>query len=452
MASPKNTPPLSCRVKELFEKEMKYTSGGFIPIPAFFTSGVGSILTDVDGNKKIDFLSMFSAANLGQQHPKLTQAMHEAYENSTMLSLACRGPIWVDFAESICNRFGYEKVTAMVSGAEAADTACKVARKWGTKFKKISPDEILVLGVSENYHGLTSGTWPLMTPSKSRDAYALRDKVLTNVNPSTGTLLRYGHIEDMEECLKELGHRVAGVIMECIHGHLEKFEDEIAYATAVRQLCKKYNVLFISDEVRMGSAKTGKFLCSDWLGPENKPDIIALGKSISGGAYPASYILGSNETVGQVEPYESASTFAPTAVGLAAVNAALKIYDEEKLADRSAEMQRIWEAETSKWNHPFVQFITARGSDFNITLKRDYHNKRVDASRLAMLILHKGVFLYPMDNRLRMSVAMTITDEIFLRGIAIIKEGLDEIEQYDVIAGAQDENSKTATPWATVNE
>jgi len=452
MAQLKNTPPLSARVQEIFDKEAKYTSGGFIPIPAFFVSGKGSILQDVDGNEKIDFLSMFSAANLGQQHPKLTKAMHDAYDNSTMLSLACRGPIWADFSEMMCKRFGYEKITAMVSGAEAADTACKVARKWGTRFKHIPADEMLVLGVSENYHGLTSGVWPLMSPSKARDAYALNDKVLTNVNPSTGQLLRYGHIEDMEACLKEHGHRVAGVIMECIHGHLEKFEDEIAYSKGVRQLCREHNVLFISDEVRMGSAKTGKFLCSDWFGPENKPDIIAIGKSISGGAYPASFILGSNETVGHVEPYESASTFAPTAVGLAAVTAALQIYDEEKLADRSAEMQRIWEAETSSWQHPFVKFITARGSDYNITLKEDYHNKRVTPSRLAQLILHKGVFVYPMDNRLRMSVAMTISDEVFLKGIAIIKEGLDEIEQYDIIAGAQDENSTTVTPWATVEE
>jgi ornithine--oxo-acid transaminase len=226
---------------------------------------------------------------------------------------------------------------------------------------------------------------------------------------------------------------------------------QIAYATSVRQMCKKYNVLFISDEVRMGAAKTGKFLSSDWLGPENKPDIIALGKSISGGAYPASFILGNEDTLGQVEPYESASTFAPTAVGLAAVPAALNIYDEENLTERSAEMQRIWEREASTWKYPFVKFITARGSDMNITVVDDYPDKRVNSSRLAALILHKGVFLYPMDNRLRMSVAMTITDELFLTEISIIKESLDEILEYDEISGAQSEGSKTITPWATLD-
>lgn len=201
----------------------------------------------------------------------------------------------------------------------------------------------------------------------------------------------------------------------------------------------------------MGAAKTGKFLCSDWLGSENKPDIIAMGKSISGGAYPASFILGNDDTVGQVEAYESASTFAPTAVGLAAVTTALNIYDEENLAARSAEMQSMWEMETSRWKYPFVKFITARGSDFNITLVENYPDNRVSPSRLAALILHKGVFLYPMDNRLRMSVAMTITNELFLKGISIIKEGLDEILEYDEIAGAQREDSKIVTPWATLD-
>ncbi|OBT45158.1 hypothetical protein VE00_04317 [Pseudogymnoascus sp. WSF 3629] len=452
MAPMKNTPPLSARTNELFAIETKHTSGGFIPIPWFFVSGKGSIMTDVDGNEKIDFLSMFSAANLGQCHPKLTKAMREAYENSTILSLAARGPQWVEFANMLCKRFGYDKVTAMVSGAEAADTACKIARKWGTKTKKIPLGTGLILGVSENYHGLTSGVWPLMTASPSRDAYSLASNGMTNVNPSTGELLRYGHIEDMEACLKEYSHRVSAVIMECIHGHLEKFEDEINYAREVRILCKKYNVLFISDEIRMGSCKTGKWLCSDWLGPENKPDIITLAKSISGGAYPVSFILGNNDTVGQVEPYESASTFAPTAVGMAAVTTAIQIFDEENLAERSAEMQRIWEKETSTWDHPFVKFITARGSDFNITLNTEYHNKRVTASRLSLLMLHKGVYVYPMDNRLRMSVAMTISNDVFLKGISIIKEALDEIEDYDQIAGADDENSTVVTPWATVKE
>lgn len=231
-----------------------------------------------------------------------------------------------------------------------------------------------------------------------------------------------------------------------------KFEDEIVFAKGVSQLCKKYNVLFISDEIRMGSCKTGKFLCSEWLGAENKPDIVTLGKSISGGAYPVSFILGSNDTVGLLEAYESASTFAPTSVGMAAVSTALRIYDEEKLADRSAVMQRMWEDETSKWSYPFVKFITARGSDFNITLDTNYANKRVTASRLSLLMLHKGVYVYPMDNRLRMSVAMTITDEVFLKGMALIKEGLDEIEEYDFIAGALDENTEFVSPWATVKD
>lgn len=214
------------------------------------------------------------------------------------------------------------------------------------------------------------------------------------------------------------------------------FQDEIDFASGVRQLCKKHNVLFISDEVRMGCGKSGKFLCSDWLGPENKPDLINIGKSITGGAYPASFVLGTNEVMSVVGPYESASTYAGTPMAIALVRATLQIMDEEKIVERAAEMQKKWEAAVVDWRHPFIAFTTARGGDFNVTLKMDHVNERLNPRRIAALCLHKGLLVYPLEGRVRMSVSMIITDEQLAKGFSILKDALDSVTEYDEIAGS----------------
>ncbi|KAG6989218.1 putative ornithine aminotransferase [Fusarium oxysporum f. sp. conglutinans] len=223
-------------------------------------------------------------------------------------------------------------------------------------------------------------------------------------------------------------------MMEPIHGTLRTFEQEINFATGVRQLCKKYNVLFISDEVRMGSGKTGRFLCSDWLGSENKPDMITLGKSIAGGAYPASYVLGFNDTMGLIEPNQVASTFAMSPAATAATLAALSVYEDEKLLQRVKVIQDRWMAVTSKWNHPFLNFCTARGSDLCIMFKENVGG--VTPRRVARLAYQKGVLVYPQSPRIRISVALTITDEELGMGLRILTEVMDEIAFYGEIPGS----------------
>ena len=150
------------------------------------------------------------------------------------------------------------------------------------------------------------------------------------------------------------------------------FQEEIDFAVRVRQLCAQHNILFIADEVRMGSGKTGKFLCSDWLGPENKPDMVVLGKSISGGAYPASYILGHNDTMALVRPNQVASTYAMGPAANAAALAALRQYSDEHLLGRARAFEKEWLHVTSEWKHPFIQYCTARGADFVIMLNEGH--------------------------------------------------------------------------------
>lgn len=210
------------------------------------------------------------------------------------------------------------------------------------------------------------------------------------------------------------------------------FEDELKFVIGVRQLSKKYNILFIADEVRMGSGKTGKFLCSDWMGPENKPDLVVMGKSITGGAYPASYIFGNNEVMDLVGGYESVATFGMAPAAIAATRAALKIIDEEKLVDRAAWIGQVWKKETADWNMPWLDYVTNRGADLGLYLKRT-GNPRLTTRRLGMLCLHKGILTYPDGDRLRMGVALNIPEPDLRRGISILKEALLELDDYEEI-------------------
>lgn len=427
---------LSDDITRLLTTEEEYSVGGFAPVPAFIVRGKGSTLYDINDNKIIDFICAFSATNLGQCHPKMVQTVMAQAQQLTLTNLALHTAAWPDFAKMMCRRFGYDKITAMTSGAEAADTACKIARKWGTQVKGIPPKDLLILGVSENYHGLTSGVWPLMNPDPQRDHYATFNLSMTNRNPVTGQPLRYGFAEDMEECLRSVNGRVAAVIMECIHGRLPSFAQELEYATQVRQLCKQYHILFIADEVRMGAAKTGRMLCSDWMGPENKPDMITMGKSISGGAYPASYVLGNNNVMSLVGPYESASTFAMSPMGIAVTQTALQIIDEEKLCERALYIQSQWQKTTASWTYPFLDYVTARGADLGVTFNKSQPDPKATPRRVAMICLNYGLLLFPLSGRLRMSLALNITDAEMCAGFAILKRALDEVKLQDEIPGS----------------
>ncbi|GAQ44562.1 hypothetical protein AtubIFM55763_004336 [Aspergillus tubingensis] len=423
---------LTSRTKELLAIDSKYSAGGIFPLPVFIQSGRGSILKDADGREIIDFICMLSATNLGQCHPKLVEAVTASMNTITLTNIATKVGGWAEFTRDMCERFGYDKMVGMVSGTEGADAAVKFARKWGIKVKGIKPTEVLVLGVSDNYHGVGSGIWPIMNDMGQAADYGVTNSNLRNTNPETGKLLRYGMLADFEEVIASTHHRLAAVMMECIHGKKAVFEEELQFAIGVRKLCKKYNVLFIADEVRQGSGKTGKFLCSDWMGPENKPDMVVMGKSITGGAYPASYVLGPNEVMNLVGGYESVATFGMAPAAIAATRAALKIIDEEKLVDRALWIGNIWKKETAGWNFPWLDYVTNRGADIGIYLKRS-DNPRLTTRRLSMLALHKGILTYPDGDRVRLGVALNIPESDLRKGIAIMEESLAQLDDYEII-------------------
>ncbi|KAF2501845.1 ornithine aminotransferase [Lophium mytilinum] len=427
---------LSRRAQQLLDTEAEYTVGGFTPLPGFMDRGKGAQLWDVDGKEYLDFICMFSAGNQGHCHPKIVAAMVEQLNKAYLINTSTHNTRWPVFAEMMCKRFKYDKISAMVTGSEAADLACKITRRHAYEVRGIPAEEVLILAVSDSYHGLSSGVWNLQDPSPARTAYGLDSAQHTNVNPSTKTLLRYGHLEDMEACLAEHHARVGGIILECIRNTGNTYEEEVSFARGIYDLCKKYNIPFIADEVRMGSCKTGKFFSFNHLGPDVRPDLLVVGKSMTGGAYPASFVLGDDVMMNVVGPYESGSTFAHTPMAIAAAEAALKVLDEENMAERARQLgEKFLELTTDLRQHPYVADIQARGADFSIPI-RENPEGRVTARRIGGLCLSKGLLLYPLGGRLRMGVTMVMTDEQLERGVRIIREALNEVVEYqDAIPG-----------------
>ena len=231
-----------------------------------------------------------------------------------------------------------------------------------------------------------------------------------------------------DPCLYPLAHQLIPILSST-------FEEEIQFAIGVRQLCRKYNILFIADEVRMGAGKTGKFLCSDWLGPENKPDMVNMAKSITGGSYPASYILGNDDVMGpdMIKPYETGSTFCMAPAANIATLTALQIYDEENLLQRATDIGNKFAEITKSWKHSFIKYVTNRGADASIYIKP---GNVVTPRRIARLAFQRGVFIYPHGERLRIGFALNITDQEFDKGMGILKSVLDDVESYGEIPGS----------------
>ncbi|KAK2729519.1 hypothetical protein CKAH01_02493 [Colletotrichum kahawae] len=259
-----------------------------------------------------------------------------------------------------------------------------------------------------------------MEPEAGWEEFATFSKNMTNINPHTGKVLRYLHVEDYAEM---------------------SMEEEIDFCIGVRKLCKQYNILFIADEGRMGSCKTGRFLSSDWMGPEHKPDMVTMGKSISGGVWPTSFVLGPDEVMNKMKPYQSVSTFSMSSMAVTAVTTALQIYEEENLQQRAREIHAKWVSETATWKFPWLQYCPAFGADLNILFDTAYEIRpeKVTPRRFSLLCASKGLLVFPGPNgRVRLGVALTIHDADLLQGFKILREALEELPHYEYIEGSEE--------------
>ncbi|MFG4004113.1 ornithine--oxo-acid transaminase [Flavobacterium aquidurense] len=315
---------LSSKSEVLIEKENKYGAHNYHPLPVVLERGEGVYVWDVDGKKYYDFLSAYSAVNQGHCHPKIVKAMVDQAQKLTLTSRAFYNDKLGEYEEYVTKYFGFDKVLPMNTGAEAVETALKVCRKWAYEVKGIPENQAQVIVCENNFHGRTT-----TIISFSNDEGARK-----NFGPFTEGFIKieYDNLEALEKVL-ESSKNIAGFLVEPIQGEAGVYVPSEGYLAKAKALCEKHNVLFIADEVQTGIARTGKLLA---VHHENvQPDILILGKAISGGVYPVSAVLCNNEIMNVIKPGQHGSTFGGNPVAAAVAIAALEVIKEENLAENA---------------------------------------------------------------------------------------------------------------------
>jgi len=318
--------------QEAMALEQKYGAHNYHPLPVVLTKGKGVHVWDLEGKKYFDFLSAYSAVNQGHCHPKLIQALTSQAEKLTLTSRAFYNDVLGEYEKFITDYFGYDKVLPMNTGAEAVETAIKLARKWAYEVKGIPKDKAKIIVCSNNFHGRTT---TIISFSNDPDAKE-------NYGPYTEGFIEipYNDLDAAREALNK--DNIAGILIEPIQGEAGVFVPDDGYLKNVAEICSESNVLFIADEVQTGIARTGKLLACDH---ENvKPDILILGKAISGGVYPVSAVLARDEIMNVIKPGQHGSTFGGNPLAGKVAIAALEVIEEENLAENAQKMGEIFRA------------------------------------------------------------------------------------------------------------
>jgi ornithine--oxo-acid transaminase len=312
--------------QELMEMEDKYGAHNYHPLPVVLEKGEGVFMWDVEGNRYYDFLSAYSAVNQGHCHPRIIQALKEQADKLTLTSRAFYNSVLGKYEKYITEYFGYDRALPMNTGVEAAETSVKLCRKWGYEVKGIPTNQAKIIFVSGNFWGRS-----LAAISSSTDPSSTRN--FGTYMPGY-RIIPYNDLPALEEALQD--PNVAGFMVEPIQGEAGVVVPDSNYLPDAYELCRKNNVLFIADEIQTGIARTGKLLCCDHFG--FKPDIVALGKALSGGVFPVSAVLARNEIMLTIKPGEHGSTFGGNPLACAVAMEALEVVKDEKLAENAEKL------------------------------------------------------------------------------------------------------------------
>lgn len=350
--------------QQAIELENKYGAHNYHPLPVVLSKGEGVYVWDVEGKKYYDFLSAYSAVNQGHCHPKIVNALVQQAQTLTLTSRAFYNDMLGKYEQFACDFFGFDKLLPMNTGAEAVETALKIARKWAYEIKGIDENEAEIVVCENNFHGRTT-----TIISFSNDENARK-----NFGPFTKGFLKieYDNLLALENALQN-NRNIAAFLVEPIQGEAGVYVPSEGYLNTAKKLCEKYNVLFIADEVQTGIARTGRLLatcgncsCSDknCSGiPEVKPDILILGKALSGGAYPVSAVFADNHIMDVIKPGNHGSTFGGNPIAAAVAMAALEVIRDEHLAENADKLGRIFREELSAFaeNNNLVKLVRGKG-------------------------------------------------------------------------------------------
>ncbi|MDD4847317.1 MAG: ornithine--oxo-acid transaminase [Bacteroidales bacterium] len=401
---------------QLMEMESRYGAHNYHPLPVVLAKGKGAKVWDVEGKEYYDFLSAYSAVNQGHCHPKIIAAMNEQAQKLTLSSRAFYNDSLGVYEKFVTEYFGYDKVCPMNSGAEADETALKMARRWGVVKKGIPNDQVKIICCEGNFHGRTM---TIISMSKDPDSYA-------NYGPLAPGFIRipYNDVDALQKALEAEGDKIAGFLVEPIQGEAGVYVPDEGYLKKCYDLCKKHNVLFIADEVQCGIARTGKMLACDHEGV--RPDILILGKALSGGVYPISAALADDEIMLCIKPGEHGSTFGGNPIAARVAIAALEVIKEENLMERAEKLGEIFRTEIRNINSPMIELVRGKGL-LNAVIIRPKDGK--EAWDVCLKMRDLGVLAKPTHQHIiRFAPPLVISEEELRDAISIIKEAILSFE------------------------
>lgn len=402
---------------QLMDMENKHGAHNYHPLPVVLQKGEGVYVWDVEGKKYYDFLSAYSAVNQGHCHPKIVKAMTDQANTLTLTSRAFYNDALGPYEKFVTEYFGFDKVLPMNTGAEAVETAIKLCRKWAYEVKGIKEQEAQIIVCENNFHGRTT---TIISFSNDEDARK-------NFGPFTPGFIKipYNDTKALEEALNQ--PNVAGFMAEPIQGEAGVFVPDAGYLTKAKELCSAKGILFIADEVQTGIARTGQLLAVDH---ENvKPDILILGKAMSGGAYPVSAVFANNNIMNVIKPGQHGSTFGGNPIAAKVAIAALEVIRDEKLAENAQTLGELFRAEVNKLVEKYNILKLVRGKGLLNALVVNDSEQSSTAWDICMKLRDNGMLAKPTHgNIIRFAPPLVMTKDELLDCVSIIDKTVAEFE------------------------
>lgn len=406
---------ISDKSKYYLDLEDKYSAHNYHPLPVVLSKGKGVYVWDVDGKRYYDFLSGYSALNQGHCHPAITAVFVEQAQQLTLTSRAFHSDVFGEYARFITQFFGYDKVLPMNSGVEAVETAIKLCRRWGYEHKGIPANKATIIVCEHNFHGRTSTVISFSTDPSSYGGFG-------PYMPGF-TVIPYNDLPALAEALKD--PHVAGFLVEPIQGEAGVVVPDEGYLCTAKKYCEAANVLFIADEIQTGLARTGRMLACDH--EDVRPDILILGKALSGGTMPVSAVLADDPIMLTIKPGEHGSTYGGNPLASRVAITALQVLKDEKMAENAAAMGALFRKELAGLQSPHIATIRGKGLLNAIVINHPDPNA---AWNLCLTMKELGLLAKPTHgDKIRLAPPLVITEEQVRESVEMIGRALETLNQ-----------------------
>lgn len=401
------------KTQDFINRELHYGAHNYHPLPVVLNRGEGVYLWDVEGKRYLDFLSGYSALSQGHCHPKIVEALKKQADVLTLTSRAFYCDLLGEFMEKATKFFGYDKLLPMNTGAEGVETALKLARRWGYDVKGVPEGKAKIVVCADNFHGRTITIVSMSTDPSSYGGFG----------PFTEGFVKipYNDVSALEKVIDD--PHIVGFLLEPIQGEAGVVVPDDGYLKACYDICKRHNVLFIADEIQSGIGRSGRLLACDWEGV--KPDILVLGKALSGGVTPVSAVFANDEIMLTIKPGEHGSTYGGNPLACAVGMAALDVVRDEKLAENADRMGKIFRSEVAKIEHKMIKKVRGKGL-LNALVTEPSGN--IKAWDICVMLKEKGLLAKPThEHIIRFTPPLIINEAQMSEAVAIIKSVFESI-------------------------